>query len=262
MLNQWINISLYAKKASNETITGTWTFDSPTTDVAALIANTDDTTGFARIQTWQINGVDFLVCGTVFGINGFINQLNNSFFFGNANALHFYLINTATNTHTLSVFANNYDFETTRLNLGSKNLATTGVFTNGTTPVDSSHNHTGTGNEGSIVPHVGTQPARALDTIYTNSGVRPIIVYGSVDCYVSDGGDDAYIELKTDSGSPPTTIVQSVGPSWRGSSTISEKKNFYHGFYMVVQPSHKYEIVTNLAGGGIVTLLNWNEVDF
>lgn len=146
--------------------------------------------------------------------------------------------------------------------MGAKNLATTGVFTDGVVPIDSSHNHTGTGNEGSIVPHVGTQPARALDTVYTNSSVRPIIVYGSVDCYVTDGGDTAYIDLKTSSSNPPTVIVQTVGVDWRNSSVAGEKKNFHHGFYMVVQPSDKYEIVTTVVGSATVTLTAWNEVDF
>lgn len=238
------------------------TFKNATNDTAGLVADVTDTTGFAQAMLLKLGGSDWLYAGTIFGFNGLVNLFNNSFFFGNANAFNFYLINTALNVHTISVVANNYNFYTTYLDLIAKDLQTTGRFTDGVTPIVSGHTHTGTGNEGAIIPHAVTQPVRALDTVYTNSSTRPIIVYGSVDCYVTDGGDEAYVDLKTDASNPPATIVQTVGVSWRNSSVISEKKNYYHGFYMVVQPNHKYEIVTNVAGSGTVTLQYWNEVDF
>lgn len=261
MLSQWINISLYPKKATAETITAEWRFKNSTNDVEGITADVTDTTGFARAQVWALSGVDWLYAGTIFGINGFVNLLNNSFFFGNVNALHFYLINTATNQHQLSVNGNVYNFNTTNLDLVGKNLATTGTFTDGATPIVSGHTHTGTGNQGAIIPHANSQPARGLDTVYTNSSARPIIVWGSVQCTVKNGGDVALIDLKTDASNPPTTIVQTVGVSW-ASSAMSDTQEYYHGFYMVVQPSHKYEIASNVAGGGNLTLLYWNETDF
>lgn len=261
MLSQWINISLYPKKATAETITAEWRFKNSTNDVEGITADVTDTTGFARVQVWALSGVDWLYAGTIFGINGFVNLLNNSFFFGNVNALNFYLINTATNQHQLAVNGNVFNFNQTNLDLGAKNLLTTGAFSDSVTPIVSGHKHLGTGNEGSIIPHANSQPARALDTVYTNSSARPIIVWGSVECTVKNGGDSAMVDLKTDASNPPTTIVQTIGVDW-AAGAITDIQTYHHGFYMVVQPGHRYEIVTNVAGGGTVTLTYWNETDF
>lgn len=261
MLSQWINISLYPKKATAETITAEWRFKNSTNDVEGITADVTDTTGFARAQVWALSGVDWLYAGTIFGINGFVNLLNNSFFFGNVNTLNFYLINTATNQHQLAVNGNVFNFNQTNLDLGAKNLLTTGAFSDSVTPIVSGHTHIGTGNEGAIIPHVNTQPVRALDTVYTNSGARPILVWGSVECSVKAGGDVAYVELKTDAANPPVTVVQLVGVDWQ-TGAITDTQTYHHGFYMVVQPGHKYELVTTQVLTGVTTLTYWNETPF
>lgn len=232
-----------------------------TSDIPGLVVDVTDTTGFAQAFKAKLGGTDWLYLGTIFGFNGIINLFNNSFFFGNSNALNFYLINTALSVHTISVVGSNYNFYTSYLDLGAKNLQSTGTFTDGSTPIVSGHKHLGTGNEGAVIPHANSQPVRALDTVYTNSSVRPIIVWGSVECTVKNGGDVAMVDLKTDASNPPTTIVQTVGVDWR-SGAITDIQTYHHGFYMVVQPSHRYEIVTNVAGGGTVAITYWNETDF
>ncbi len=238
------------------------TFKNATSDVEGLVVDVTDATGFAKAQVWKLSGADALYYGTIFGINGFVNILNNSFFFGNGNAANFYLINTTAGIHTISVNGNGYDFGAAALALNAKNILTTGTFTDGTTPIVSGHTHLGTGNTGAIIPHVNTQPARALDTVYTNSGSRPIIVHGSVECSVKAPGDVATVTLFTDANNPPTTAIQTVGIDWRAVAVLNEQIVEHFGFFMVVKQGEKYQITTNPVGSGALTLGFWNETDF
>ena len=234
-------------------------FKNATNDIAGLVTDTTDTTGFAQCQLWRLGGADALYYGTIFGFNGFINLLNNSFFFGNSNALNFYLINTALNVHTLSVNGNNYNFYQTYLDLGAKDLQTTGTFTDGITPIVSGHTHTGTGNEGAVIPHVTTTPVRALDTVYKNTGLRAILVIGNIQSDVKNPGDQAFVTVYTDSSSPPTTPVLKSGQDWITVAALSEQITSYFPFTFVVQPNDFYSITTTTVGSGVVTLGYWNE---
>lgn len=228
-------------------------FKNANSNLAGLICDVTDTGGFAKIQQWQINDVNFMYVGTIFGINGFVNELNNSFFFGNANALNFYLINTASGQHQISVNGNLFNFNAGSLDLGAKNLLSTGVFSDGTTPINSGHTHLGTGNTGAIIPHVTVDNGRALDTVYQNTLARPILVHGSVLCELKAAGDEAYVDCLTDAANPPITLHARVGVSWR-TATIDNIVSYYHHFSFVVQPTHHWTLTSTQVATGIVTL--------
>lgn len=235
------------------------TFKNSSSNLAGLVCDVTDTGGFAKIQQYQLNGSNFMYVGTLFGINGFVNELNNSFFFGNANAANFYLINTATGQHSISVNGNVFNFNAGSLDIGAKNFLSTGVFSDGVTPVVSGHNHDGTGNNGAIIQHVTVDNGRALDTTYTNSLIKPILIYGCVQCEVKNAGDAAYVDCFTDNASPPTTLHVRCGADWTGASALADLETFYHNFIFVVQPSHKWLLTSNVVAGGVLTLLTLKE---
>lgn len=256
---QHINIGLYPKKASAELISGVWTHKSSVSDQAGLIADVTDTTGFAQCALLKLSSVDWMYLGTILGFNGFINLLNNAFFFGNVNALNFYLMNPTAGLHQIFVNGVGYTFSTTALDLGTNNLNTTGNFTDGVTPIKSGHTHTGSGSEGAIIPHAATTPARAFATTYTNTGPRPKIVYGNVNVRDTGGGTgQGFIDCKTDANSPPTTVVQRSGNYTAG---MVATQQIQYPFYFVVQPSMRYRVDATAVNAS-VTLDRWNEVDF
>lgn len=256
-LSQFLNVALYPKKAAAEVITGGWTFLNSLSDTAAANFDVTDTTGFSPIANFKVNGTTYVQIGSLFGLTGFLGPTNGAFFFGNANALYYFLLNPAGGNAILNVNNNNYVFGETDFGIGSKSITTTGVFTNGTVPVVSSHNHTGTGNQGSVIPHTDSAPARALATTYTNSSAQCLMIIG--DILLRDSGAGAgsgYVDLKSDASNPPTTVHQRVGVAVGGMPANSQV-NF--PFYMVVQPGHRYRIDATTSSSSL-SINHWREV--
>ena len=126
---------------------------------------------------------------------------------------------------------------------------------------------------GSVVyfNHAHSRPTRALNTTYQNTTGHPIIVYGSVKCIAFDstvnGTDDkAYVDIKTDSATPPTTTVLRTGifnmDPLAGIASTYVELNF--AFNFVVQDTHYY-LLDDIVGGAATCALdpaNWSEVDF
>lgn len=237
------------------------TYKNATSDIAGLVADVTDSTGFAKVQDWFINGIAWLYAGTIFGVNGFVNQLNNAFFFGNSNAQNFYLMNPGVG-HTMQVDGAAYNYTTAALDLGAKNLLSTGVFSDGSTPINSGHTHQGTGNTGAIIPHPANYTGNSLDTVYHNTIARPLIIHGSVMCSVKNFGDEAYVSCLTDASNPPTTLQSNVGVTWKFATALSDQEVFYHQFMFIVQPNHYWTLVTTQTGGGSVTLDTLDETPF
>lgn len=257
---QFINTLLYPKKSIAETISGQWTFKHANNDTPALIANVTDTSGFARVQEWQLNNAPWMYAGTIFGFNGIVNLLNNIFFFGNSDALYYLLMNPASGVFTMAINGGYINFGTTSVDFINRNLTTSGQFTDGSTGCVPAHAHLGTAGQGAIIPHVRTAPARNLATNYTNSSARPIIVTG--DLFYRDNGAGtgwAYFDCKSDTSSTPTTITQKVGDTGAGGMGVSEQ--IHAGFYFVVQPGHKYRI-DSTSSNATVGVGRWNEIDF
>lgn len=126
------------------------------------------------------------------------------------------------------------------------------------------HTHTGVDGEGAVIPHSASQPSRSFDTTYQNDQNRTLMVYGSAHFGVRQSSENAFIELKTDSSSPPTTVVQQVGIIRYDNAAIvlGTFFNVTNGFTMIVQPHDYYRIdVTQNGANGEVIFGYWNEVD-
>ncbi len=255
-LSQFLNVLLYPKKAAAEIITGGWTFLNSLSDTEAANFDITDTTGFGSIANFKVNGTTYVQIGSIFGLTGFLGPTNGAFFFGNANALYYFLLNPAGGSVTLNVNNQPYTFGQTDFNLINKTITTTGAFTDGTTPIVSGHNHTGTGNQGSVIPHVSTLPTRALNTTYTNSQAQCLIVSGNILLRDSGGGvGSGYVDLKTDTNSPPTTIHERVGIEV---GPMAASSQYHFPFFMIVQPGHRYRIDA-VTSSSSLTINRWRE---
>ena len=260
--NQFINIALYPKKDSAENIAGPWNVKAAANDVPGLNCDVTDTTGFAAIQRWKLNGTDFMYLGTVLGFNGFVNEKSNDFFFGNANGLYYILLNTSGGGINFAVNGVVYTITNTELAIGSLDITTTGRLTDGVTPINSGHDHTGTGNNGKVIPHAttsytvtGGSPQRSLNTTYTNNSGRVLFFFFYFT--VSDSGTGngiGYVDCKSDGSSPPTTIVQKVGHIAR----LNTSAQVSFTFSFMVQPSMRYRI-NSTSSSSTLTLNRWLE---
>lgn len=109
-----------------------------------------------------------------------------------------------------------------------------------------------------------TQPARALNTTYQNTSGRNMFVSGSIRCLWSDDHvttpDIAWFACKTDSSSPPTTVMHEGGTKQGAyvvtANTIADQA-FYFGFFVKV--NHYYRIDSTVSNSGTATLNYWNE---
>lgn len=113
--------------------------------------------------------------------------------------------------------------------------------------------------------HAASQPSRALSTIYQNTTGHPIIVYGSISITYNDNSaaDIGWFEIRTDSASTPTTVVERGGV-YNSFNAVLPNSAYqqYIPFFFVVQNNHYYRIVPTVAGAGACTIDKWNEVNF
>lgn len=256
--NQFINISLYPKKASAETISGQWLFDHASDDTVSAIFNIDDNTGFSKAFQGRVNGVTKLEWGSTFGLAGFANPANDFFFFGLGSALDYFLQNGAAHVSQIVCNGSNYDFDENSLNAGAKNFLTTGVLSNGSVPIDSAHDHTGVANNGNVIPHLVNLPGNSIGTIYHNTQPRPIIVSGSITCTAGASGGQCSIDCKIGPSSPPTQSVGVAGPLDKPSALSIWGFNFF----FIVPAGYFYTIAKTEKLGGTVTLNQWLETPF
>lgn len=100
--------------------------------------------------------------------------------------------------------------------------------------------------------------SRAVNTTYTNaSSTNSMLVLATFRCAITLGAGTAYVQAKSDSSSPPTTVVSGIVGIQGG--LINEDNSFQVVF--VVEPSKNYRIDTT-ASNGTVTLGAWIEVSF
>mgnify|MGYP001590155362 FL=1 len=98
--------------------------------------------------------------------------------------------------------------------------------------------------------------SRALNTTYTNSDAsRSILVVATVRCAISLAGGNAYVQAKSDSSTPPTTVVSGLVGIEAG--LLSEDNSFTISF--LIAPSMKYRIDASATNGTCV-LGKWFEV--
>ena len=105
--------------------------------------------------------------------------------------------------------------------------------------------------------------SRALDTDYQNTTGHPILVHGSIECQVASfNTDDAYVEVKTDGDSTPTTLWQRIGIDKNEETGQDGGAYLKFSFQIVVQDNDYYGVYATTNGSGAVTLLTWNETNF
>lgn len=97
--------------------------------------------------------------------------------------------------------------------------------------------------------------SRALNTTYTNSGTRSIIVNATARCVVSVAGGNATVQGKSDTATPPTTITSGLVGIQSG--LLGEDNT--HQISFVVAPGANYRIDSAVTDGA-VTLGSWFEV--
>lgn len=125
--------------------------------------------------------------------------------------------------------------------------------------LDLNHTHNGTACGGAVIPHTESAPSRALNTVYQNTKLTPIQVYGSVSIQTSLSGDVGKAIVLTGASSPPTTVKQETGYH---SSALVGAVNRTEVFFFVVQSNEFYSLNSSTAGGASVDLGFWQEVDF
>lgn len=115
-----------------------------------------------------------------------------------------------------------------------------------------------------IVPHEVVRPlhrdvtaTRALDTIYRNTGGRPLLVTVSTAHYVSGTPHTAACRANIGATTPPTGWASHVSLATGGNVTI----NVDHSQTFVVPALYYYRMVTTIVGAGIVTLFRWIEYE-
>ena len=96
--------------------------------------------------------------------------------------------------------------------------------------------------------------SRALDTTYTNSNTRSILVQATVRCVVTTAGGNAYVQGKSDTATPPTVAASGIVGIQAG--LLNEDNTFQCAF--VVAPGKTY-ILSSAATNGTTTLGSWFE---
>lgn len=100
--------------------------------------------------------------------------------------------------------------------------------------------------------------SRAVNTTYTNgSAVRSIMVMATFRCAVTVAAGNAYAQAKSDSSTPPTTVVSGIVGIEAG--VLNENVSVQVCF--IIAPSMKYRIDTSVTNGTCV-LGKWMEVSF
>jgi hypothetical protein len=96
-----------------------------------------------------------------------------------------------------------------------------------------------------IPTQINQTASRALNTTYTNTGSRSLMVHATVRCAISLASGNAYVQAKSDSSTPPTTVASGIVGIQNG--LLNEDNTFQ--IFFVVAPGMKYRIDTSTANG-------------
>lgn len=97
-------------------------------------------------------------------------------------------------------------------------------------------------------------PARALDTTYTNTSVTSLLVMATVKCAITAAGGNAYVQALMDTATPPTTPASGLV----GIETGLNGENNSFQIVFIVNPGGTYYLQSS-ATNGTVTLGDWYE---
>lgn len=102
-----------------------------------------------------------------------------------------------------------------------------------------------------------TAPARALNTTYTNSGTGSLMVIATVRSAITLAAGNAYVQGKSDSSTPPTTVASGLVGIQAG--LLNEDNTFQITF--IVAAGMKYRLDSSVTNG-TTTLGSWYEMTF
>lgn len=97
--------------------------------------------------------------------------------------------------------------------------------------------------------------SRALNTTYTNTNQHSVLVLVTLRCAITLAAGNAYVQAKSDSASPPTTVASGVVGIEAG--LLNEDNTFQLTF--VAEAGKNYR-VDSTATNGTVTIGKWMEV--
>lgn len=98
--------------------------------------------------------------------------------------------------------------------------------------------------------------SRAVDTTYQNANYA-LMVMATFKCIVTVAGGNSYVQAKSDSSSPPTTVAS--GKVGIETGLLNENNTFQLVF--IVNPGAYYKVTTAVTNGS-VTLEQWMEIPF
>lgn len=102
---------------------------------------------------------------------------------------------------------------------------------------------------------VDVTASRALNTTYTNSSTSRLFVHATVRCAITVAGGNAYVQAKSDTSTPPTTVASGVVGIESG--LVDEDNSLQVVF--LVNPGAKYRLDSSTTDG-TATLGNWFEM--
>lgn len=106
-----------------------------------------------------------------------------------------------------------------------------------------------------LAPVVDQSASRSANTNYTNANSKRMMVITSVRCAITVAGGNAYVTAKSDTSTPPTTIVSSkIGIE---SGLLAEDNSYQIIFF--VDPGCVYRLAKTTTNG-TVTVGNWYEL--
>ncbi len=120
-----------------------------------------------------------------------------------------------------------------------------------------SHNHSGTNDGGSIIPHENNVTSNAFNTRYTNNYLRPIQVWVTVRTSATDGVEDAYATIDIDNVAMSKCGQQD---SASGSET-GALAAVYATCWANIPVGSFYHVNTTISGSGTITLTHWIETE-
>ena len=100
--------------------------------------------------------------------------------------------------------------------------------------------------------------ARALDVIYQNAALRPLMCIISTQHYITNAADTAMIQAEVDNVTPPVVWVSDCGLATSG-VYVGLGMNTGHTTVFVVPPGFYFRMTRQIAGAGVVTLFRWME---
>ncbi len=99
--------------------------------------------------------------------------------------------------------------------------------------------------------------SRVLNTTYTAPATRSVMVHATVRCAITLAGGNAYVQGKSDSSSPPTTVASGIVGIQAG--LLNEDNSFQISFVVAAGVNYRIDSATT---NGTTTLGKWFEIAF